>query len=72
MEYIQDFINAFGNKMFIEEFERLVSAYITMECMYILTRKKAIEELSYDEDIPMPELKSEPPGCINFMGRLFR
>jgi WASH complex subunit strumpellin len=58
--------------MFIEEFDRLITTYITMECMYLLTKKRTVEELSYDEDIPMPNLKSEPAGCVNFMGRLFR
>ena len=31
VEYIQDFINAFGIKMFLEEFDRLINAYIDME-----------------------------------------
>ncbi len=49
-----------------------MSAYITMECLFLISGKKNIEELSYDEDIPMPNISREPPGCINFMGRLFR
>lgn len=58
VEYIQDFINAYGSKMFIEEFDRLMDAYTNMEIACLVTRKLGYEELSYDEDIPMPDDKS--------------
>jgi WASH complex subunit strumpellin len=72
VEYIQDFINAYGNKMFIEEFDRLMACYIDMEVACLLTKKLTFEELSYDEDIPMPDERSLPFGVINFTGRLLK
>jgi len=72
VEYIQDFISAYGNKMFIEEFDRLMACYIDMEAACLLTKKLTFEELSYDEDIPMPDEKSLPFGVINFTGRLLK
>lgn len=41
-----------------------------MELRALVTNKLVYEELSYDEDIPMPDDKSLPFGCLNFMGRL--
>lgn len=72
VEYIQDFINAFGIKMFLEEFDRLINAYIDMEVHALQTNKLAIEELAYDEDIPLPDDKSRQFNVVNFMGRLLK
>lgn len=58
--------------MFIEEFDRLMGCYVDMEVACIITKKLTFEELSYDEDIPMPDEKSLPFEVINFTGRLFR
>lgn len=44
--------------MFIEEYDRLVNCYIDMEVNCLITNKLTYEELSYDEDIPMPDDKS--------------
>lgn len=41
-----------------------------MEIRALITNKLVFEELSYDEDIPMPDDKSLQFGCLNFMGRL--
>ena len=43
-----------------------------MEVNAFLNNKLTIEELSYDEDIPMPDLKSAEQGSVNFMGRLLK
>lgn len=56
--------------MFTEEFNRLIDCYTSMELRAIITNKLVYEELSYDEDLPMPDDKSLPFGCLNFMGRL--
>jgi WASH complex subunit strumpellin len=56
--------------MFIEEFDRLLGAYIDMEVSCLISKKLTYEELSYDEDIPMPDDRSIQFGAINFMGRL--
>ncbi|CAD8147536.1 unnamed protein product [Paramecium pentaurelia] len=70
MEQIQDFVNAKGLKMFTEEFNRLIECYTSMELKGLITGNKEYEELSYDEDIPMPDEKSKQYGAINFIGRL--
>lgn len=44
--------------MFIEEFDRLLENYINMEIACYISKKLTYEELSYDEDIPMPDDKS--------------
>ena len=72
MEYIQDFVNIYGLKIFNEEFNRLINCYIDMEVNAFLNNKLTIEELSYDEDIPMPDLKTAEQGSVNFMGRLLK
>lgn len=56
--------------MFTEEFDRLIDCYTSMEVKAIITGKLSYEELSYDEDIPMPDDKSQQFGAVNFMGRL--
>ena len=43
-----------------------------MEVNAFLNNKMTIEELSYDEDIPMPDLKTAEQGSVNFMGRLLK
>ena len=43
-----------------------------MEVNAFLNNKLTIEELSYDEDIPMPDLKTAEQGSVNFMGRLLK
>lgn len=45
-------------KMFLEEFDRLINAYIDMEVSALISKKLTYEELAYDEDIPMPDDKS--------------
>lgn len=56
--------------MFTEEFNRLIECYTSMELKGLITGNKEYEELSYDEDIPMPDEKSKQYGAINFIGRL--
>ena len=73
VEYIQDFINCFGIKMYIEEFDRLINCYIEMEIVSYITGKMTFEELSYEEDIPMPNAKTIAEfNSVNFMGRLLK
>ncbi len=58
--------------MFLEEFDRLINAYIDMEVSALISKKLTFEELAYDEDIPMPDEKSRQFGVVNFMGRLLK
>mmetsp|Transcript_7593 Transcript_7593/g.6881 ORF Transcript_7593/g.6881 Transcript_7593/m.6881 type:complete len:182 (-) Transcript_7593:904-1449(-) len=69
-EYIQDFVNIYGIKIWQEEFNRLINKYIDLESNSFLSKKMTLDELIDDEYyIPMP-----PPDMPNnnFMGRLAR
>ncbi len=66
LEYIQDFIHFYGLKVFHEGFESLVRCYVDIEKNYLLTGQMGFEELSYDEQIPMPEIKNK--SCNTFIG----
>jgi WASH complex subunit strumpellin len=68
LEYIQDFIHIHGLKMFYEEFERLIYAYVDIEKLYLITKETGFEELNYDESIPMP--KGEYSNCNSFFGEI--
>lgn len=43
-----------------------------MEVNAFLNNKMNIEELSYDQDIPMPDIKTAEQGSVNFTGRLLK
>lgn len=47
-----------------------MDCYTNMELRALITNKLVFEELSYDEDIPMPDERSLQFGVLNFMGRL--
>jgi WASH complex subunit strumpellin len=67
MEYIQDFVNIHGLKIFQEEFNRLINKYIDLESNSFLSKKMSIDELLDDDNyIPLPQ---DGPNN-NFMGRL--
>jgi len=74
LEYIQDFVNIFGLKIFSEEFNLLINSYIDMEMYALLTKKSIIEELNYDEKIPIPQriITANDRLSMNFTGRLLR
>ena len=48
LEYIQDFIHIHGLKMFYEEFEKLIYAYVDIEKLFLITKEVGFEELNYD------------------------
>ena len=48
LEYIQDFIHIHGLKMFYEEFEKLIYAYVDIEKLSLITKEVGFEELNYD------------------------
>lgn len=70
MEYLQDFVHIYGLKMFYEEFEKLIYCYVDMEKSALIVEDVGFEELNYDEDIPIPNLKD--PECNTFLGWILR
>eukprot|EP00756_Hemistasia_phaeocysticola_P004516 Hpha_TRINITY_DN12863_c0_g2::TRINITY_DN12863_c0_g2_i1::g.24075::m.24075/K18464/RTSC, SPG8; WASH complex subunit strumpellin len=73
-EYIQDYANVYGLRIWQEEFSRLIGFNVEMECNRFLTKKILHWQSQFQsEAIPIPRFPS-PEGdtsqCNNFMGRL--
>jgi len=66
IEYIQDFVNIYGVKIWQEEFNRIINKYIDLEANTFLSKQMTLEELIDEEDYtPLPADSGE-----NFMARL--
>jgi WASH complex subunit strumpellin len=73
-EYIQDYINIYGLRLWQEEFSRIISYNVEQECNRFLRKKVLDSESRYQSaEIPIPRMP-KPPGsastAANFMGRL--
>ncbi|KAJ9467483.1 WASH complex subunit strumpellin-like protein [Diplonema papillatum] len=71
-EYVQDYMNVYGLKLWQEEFSRLINFNVEMECNNYLTKKTLWWQSRYQStSIPIPRLPGvEGDRCNNFMGRL--
>jgi WASH complex subunit strumpellin len=76
-EYIQDYVNIYGLKIWQEEFSRIINYNVEQECNTFLKQKVYDWQSTYQSDaIPIPRFESvnqpnkEP--SVNFMGRLVR
>ncbi|MDP2434754.1 MAG: WASH complex subunit 5, partial [archaeon] len=70
-QYIQDYVNIYGLKIWQEEFSRIISYNVEQECNSFLKKKIFSWQSSFQSDaIPIPEFPSPDPKCINFIGRL--
>eukprot|EP01113_Clastostelium_recurvatum_P044787 TRINITY_DN759_c0_g1_i3.p1 TRINITY_DN759_c0_g1~~TRINITY_DN759_c0_g1_i3.p1 ORF type:complete len:1198 (+),score=276.33 TRINITY_DN759_c0_g1_i3:52-3645(+) len=73
-QYIQDYVNIQGLKIWQEEFSRIVNFYVEQECNSFLKKKTYDWQSQYQNSaIPIP-LYSQPIGSesVNFIGRLAR
>ena len=71
MEYIQDFLNIYGLKIWQEEFNKLINRYIDLESNSFLSKRLNINELLNNDDyIPVPQQIDNQ--SVTFMGRLVR
>ncbi len=71
-EYIQDYVNIYGLKIWQEEMSRIVNYNVEQECNSFLRTKVADWESIYQSTaIPIPRF---PPvdHSVNFIGRLAR
>eukprot|EP01063_Lacrimia_lanifica_P030284 TRINITY_DN4794_c0_g1_i1.p1 TRINITY_DN4794_c0_g1~~TRINITY_DN4794_c0_g1_i1.p1 ORF type:complete len:1175 (+),score=547.54 TRINITY_DN4794_c0_g1_i1:144-3668(+) len=73
LEYVQDYMNVYGLKIWQEEFERMVNFHVEMEANNYLTKKVLSWESRFQSTaIPIPN--NFPPvagvNCTNYMGRL--
>eukprot|EP01103_Thecamoeba_quadrilineata_P007563 TRINITY_DN17421_c0_g1_i1.p1 TRINITY_DN17421_c0_g1~~TRINITY_DN17421_c0_g1_i1.p1 ORF type:complete len:1167 (+),score=245.82 TRINITY_DN17421_c0_g1_i1:17-3517(+) len=69
-EYIQDYVNICGLKIWQEEFSRIINFNVEQECNSFLKKKGSpLVSVFQSKEIPIP---SFPPidSSVNFMGRL--
>eukprot|EP01064_Diplonema_japonicum_P020497 TRINITY_DN2999_c3_g1_i1.p1 TRINITY_DN2999_c3_g1~~TRINITY_DN2999_c3_g1_i1.p1 ORF type:complete len:1160 (+),score=247.44 TRINITY_DN2999_c3_g1_i1:53-3532(+) len=71
-EYVQDYMNVYGLKLWQEEFSRLINFNVEMEANNYLTKKIYSWQSQYQSlSIPIPKLPLiEGERTVNFMGRL--
>lgn len=73
-QYIQDYINIYGLKIWQEEFSRIIYLNVEQECNLFLKRKIFVwDSKFYNEAIPVPIFKnSSSDSSLTFVGRLAR
>ena len=72
-EYIQDYIQMYGLKIWQEEFSRIIFYNVEQECNSFLKKKVFDWNSIYQSDaIPIPKFQQLDSKSVNFMGRLVR
>eukprot|EP01027_Heterolobosea_sp_BB2_P007140 GEZU01010652.1.p1 GENE.GEZU01010652.1~~GEZU01010652.1.p1 ORF type:complete len:835 (-),score=235.13 GEZU01010652.1:84-2588(-) len=72
-EYIQDYINIYGLKIWQEEFYRIINYNVEQECNSFLKKKVYDFQSAYQSEvIPIPTFPPVDQASVNFMGRLVR
>eukprot|EP00455_Lapot_gusevi_P055397 TRINITY_DN9002_c0_g1_i3.p1 TRINITY_DN9002_c0_g1~~TRINITY_DN9002_c0_g1_i3.p1 ORF type:complete len:733 (-),score=209.92 TRINITY_DN9002_c0_g1_i3:77-2275(-) len=72
-EYIQDYINVYGLRIWQQEFSRIINYNVEQESNSFLKKKIYDWQSSYQSDaIPIPKLPQLDRDSLNFMGRLAR
>ncbi len=70
-EYIQDYVNVYGLKIWQEEFGRIMNYFVEQECNRYLKRKIFDWQSPYQSNvIPIPKFRPLDDKAVNFMGRL--
>ena len=71
-EYIQDYVNIYGLKIWQEEVSRIVNYNVEQECnSFLRTKTYDWQSVYYNRDIPIPTF-APVDGSVNFIGRLAR
>ena len=72
-EYIQDYVNVYGLKVWQEEFSRIINFNIEQECNRFLKKKIYEWQSSYQSEIiPIPKSKKLDEFSNTFLGRILR
>lgn len=72
-QYIQDYINIYGLKIWQEEFQRIINFNVEQECNSFLKKKIYEWESIYQSTaIPIPTFAPSDEKSVNFIGRLSR
>lgn len=70
-EYIQDYVNIYGLRMWQEEFSRIINYNVEQESNMFLQKKIYDWQSVYQSDaIPIPKFAPKDAQSVNFMGRL--
>lgn len=72
-EYIQDYINIYGLKIWQEEVSRIISYNVEQECNSFLRNKvQDWQSVHQSQSIPIPRFPPTDTQSVNFIGRLAR
>jgi len=72
-QYIQDYVNIYGLKIWQEEFSRIINYNIEQECNSFLKKRIYDWQSIYQSvAIPIPVFPSSDERSVNFIGRLAR
>ncbi|KAK7873803.1 hypothetical protein R5R35_005787 [Gryllus longicercus] len=72
-EYIQDYVNIYGLKIWQEEVSRIISYNVEQECNSFLRNKvQDWQSLYQSQSIPIPRFPPVDGQSVNFIGRLAR
>jgi WASH complex subunit strumpellin len=73
LEYIQDYVNIYGLRVWQQEFQRIISFMVEQECNMFLKKQVPDWQSSFQSAaIPIPRFPPVDEHSVNFMGRLTR
>ncbi|KAK0052092.1 WASH complex subunit strumpellin [Biomphalaria pfeifferi] len=72
-EYIQDYVNIYGLKIWQEEVSRIINYNVEQECnSFLRTKVQDWESVYQSKAIPIPRFQQVDDASVNFIGRLAR
>jgi hypothetical protein len=72
IEYISDFLNVAGQKIWREEMKRIIDLAVEKEASRLVGKKYSVANLEAQENAYVPEFKPIDEFDFTFMGRLLR
>jgi hypothetical protein len=72
IEYISDFLNVAGQKIWREEMQRIIDLAVEKEASRLVGKKYSVANLEAQENTYIPEFKPIDEFDFTFMGRLLR
>jgi WASH complex subunit strumpellin len=72
IEYIQDFLNVYGEKLWNEELTRIIELAVEKEATQLVNKKYSTSMIESQENYFVPQFKPVDPFDFTFMGRVLR
>mmetsp|Transcript_36878 Transcript_36878/g.35601 ORF Transcript_36878/g.35601 Transcript_36878/m.35601 type:complete len:432 (+) Transcript_36878:1676-2971(+) len=72
IDYIQDFLNVYGDKIWHEEISRIYSFAVEKEATTLVNKKYNTSEIEAQESYYVPKFIPVDPNDFTFMGRVLR